>query len=567
MSVGSVCACPLEQTVTKSAQHGFHTRPRGRFAGLLIPFVLLLALPVGSALAAPGPLPSAVARHAEAAGLTGDDLSPAVSSTDPGLPEPMRKRPEGPGDVEIAQESPAVRVHVDGALAARLADSDFDGVPDRAAAALRVAVRALSVCRNLDIGLPADDGDGEVDVFLEDLDGAARGYVVLERPAPPGRGASGFAVVDASAAHARRDVLAMVARSVARLSLAARDASAPAWWVEPSAVWLESRVTGVPRSADAWLEARWNHPERGLTTRDPLLARGNVSLLWSLRGDDGGDELAEQLLAASWRRLAKRAADVEPFEALDRTARAATGLGLMALQERAAASRIARGRLPARWGANGGQAGRLTLTGLPVSGSGLAQIHLAPGEAAGTSPTTEISLRAVDGPWQATLLVRRSGGTWDRTRLTSTDDGVDDRFEAEIPWRDYREAVLLLSRAPEADGAGSYKAEVTTDSEDRHFALSSLSAVLVGNRTVELRWSTAGEHGLFGWFVERSAGPRGPWTRVGIAPVPSLGLERSGSSYRVVDEDPAAGPDAFYRVVALTRHGLRISGPVVSVGR
>jgi hypothetical protein len=35
----------------------------------------------------------------------------------------------------------------------------------------------------------------------------------------------------------------------------------------------------------------------------------------------------------------------------------------------------------------------------------------------------------------------------------------------------------------------------------------------------------------------------------------------------MVDEGPGVGPDVYYRVVALTRDGLRVSGPAVAVGR
>jgi hypothetical protein len=509
-----------------------------------------------------------VERYAAAHGLTGDDLSSAVARVEADLPEALQKRPDAVGMLQIAQEVPAVRVHVARTLAPRLGDSDFDGVPDRAAAALRVASRALSVARNLGLGAPADDGDGEVDLYLMDLAGVAQGYVALERPAPPGRGAAGFIVIDASEQQPRREALGMVARSVGRLVLAGRDATAPSWWAEPSAVWLESRVTGPPQDVEAWLAARWNHPERGLTVTDPVLARGNVALIWSVEGDERGDDLGERLLEAAWNRLARRPAEASPFEAVDQAARGATGLGLTGLQQRAAAARIARGTFPGRWGvrlqSGAGEAGDR----LPVSPSGMALLRVLPPRAGGATAVTEIDLRALDGPWQATLLTRRLEGGWDRTRLSSVlDEGGDARFEVQIPWHDYRSAVLMLSRAAEADGTGSYEVDARAGPEDGYFALSSLSAVLVGTRTVELRWNTTREQGLFGWFVERARDPRGPWSRVGIAPLPSMGLDRAGSGYRAVDQGPAVGAGSFYRIVALTRDGLRISGPAVAVGR
>ena len=146
-------------------------------------------------------------------------------------------------------------------------------------------------------------------------------------------------------------------------------------------------------------------------------------------------------------------------------------------------------------------------------------------------------------------------------------EGSDERFEVRIPWHDYRLGVLMLSREAGAEGTGNYEVNAQPGPEDGYFALSSLAAVLVGAETVELRWDTTREQNMFGWIVERAPDPRGPWSRVGIAPLPSMGLDRHGSGYRAVDAGPGVGPGSFYRVVALTRDGLRISGPAVAVGR
>jgi hypothetical protein len=325
-------------------------------------------------------------------------------------------------------------------------------------------------------------------------------------------------------------------------------------------------VTGEPRDAEAWTAARWNHPERGLVTSDPVLARGNLSLLESL-GSDGPDDPAARLLSSSWRRLELRDTEVSPFEAIDAAARAAAGLPLTALQQHAAAARIAAGDPPARWGARM-DAGGGTAEGLPVAPSGLAMIRIHPGPGASRSDATLLELNAMEGPWQATLLAQRRAGGWDRTRLPSLLPGeTDARFEVEIPWHDYASAVLLLARDAGTDGWGAYGATAGAGTLGGRFALSSLSAVMVGTHAVELRWDTTRERGLFGWFVERAPSADGPFSRIGVAPLPSFGEARSGSHYRVVDEGPDVGPDTFYRVVALTRDGLRISGPAVAVGR
>ena len=142
-------------------------------------------LGAGLALGAAGNLATTVERYAAAHGLTGDDRSPAVARMDADLPAALRDRPEEAGMFEIAQEVPAVRVHVAPSLAPRLGDSDFDGVPDRATAALRVASRALSVARNVGLGRPADDGDGELDIYLVDLAWNGRLRRGAEPPASP----------------------------------------------------------------------------------------------------------------------------------------------------------------------------------------------------------------------------------------------------------------------------------------------------------------------------------------------------------------------------------------------
>lgn len=546
------------------------TRPTRTLRGCgLAAVALLIGLSATPLSLAADPATEAVSQLARDNGLTGDDLSSATVRSLAELPAALRERPRTSTPAEWTHEDPAVRVHVTPSALARLEDRDFDGIPDRASAALRVAVRALSICRNEGFGEPADDGDGEIDVYLTDFDGLTRGYAILERPAPPGRGASGFVVVDASPAQDSRSFLGMVARGVARLVLAGRDAQAPAWWVEPTAIWLEARVTGPPRGLRQSLDARWNHAERGITTSDPVLARGNVALPWSIAGTERTD-LDAQLLSTSWQRLAERDAETTAYEAVDAAARETTGLDLLALQERAAAVRLATESDPGRWGLELTDTLSDTRAELPVAPSGLAIIELTPGRTlASGAESSVLTLRAFDeGPWRATLLAERLRGSWERTRLQPTHpDAIDARFEVEVPWRDYRRAVVFFSRSESAPGSGAYTAAVSPGAPEGPYALSNLSATAVGDHRVELRWRTTREQGLFGWIVERASALDGPWTALDSHPIPSFGTPRDGSTYTFLDEAVVPGRDAYYRVVAVTSQGLRVSGPPVAVAR
>ena len=78
-----------------------------------------------------------------------------------------------------------------------------------------------------------------------------------------------------------------------------------------------------------------------------------------------------------------------------------------------------------------------------------------------------------------------------------------------------------------------------------------------------LQWESSWEEGLFGWIVERSKGADGPWETLSEIPLPSLGSERGGSAYTLYDPHPAADAPLRYRLVGVTRDGLRISGPTL----
>ncbi|RMG45881.1 MAG: hypothetical protein D6718_06430 [Acidobacteria bacterium] len=503
--------------------------------------------------AAAGPGAGDLQRFAIDAGLAGDDLSAAF---DPArsrpAPEWLRARPGEPG-LTLYREDPPVRVHVAPELAP---DADLDGVPDRAAEALSTAARTLELCRRFGLGSPADDGDGELDLYLADLGGAVRGYVVPEARALPGRGSSGFAVVDASLSQPDGAFRGMIARAAARLVFLGRDASAPLWWLEPSVTWVEARVAGPDPRSDRILQARWTYPERGPFVGDPLLARGNVSLLWALRDES----LEGRALAATWSALARREDGEPPEEVVARALERVTGLSFERLVARAATVQIVSDLPPTRFTADVGTLPVFDRPGLaPVRPGGAALVRVLPDPR--QPEGTRLRVQVGDDLWSAFLLARRQGGGWDRAPLPVTDAEVS----AELPWNDYDAAVLLLVRRREALDPGPISVQASAGGRVGPYALSAVGARRLPGGLVEIRWHSAWERGLFGWMVERSASPDGPWTAVAGSPVPAIGLPREGSGYSLLDSPPDAEGLLYYRVVAVTRDGLRITAPAIAV--
>jgi hypothetical protein len=503
---------------------------------------------------------AAVRVAAAQAGLSGDDLSPALRPDGPlGPDHPLRRRPAGaePGTLtSIAAREPAVRVHWPAGLAG-LRDADLDGVPDRAAAALRTALKTLAFCRTVGLGLPADDADRELDLYLAPLDGEARGFAVIEPAAPGERGAPGFAVLDASGRQDEQAFRGMVGRAVARLVLAGRDATAPAWWVEPGALWIQAQVTGPDLEIQRDLQARWNHPERGLFIDDPLLARGNAGLLWCLEDE----ALETRALAATWSALAARGERDAPAAVVDRAFAAATGLDLAAAFRRAGAWQLVEGPAPSRWALTIQSLPMLeSEAALPVAASGAAAVLLLPD--AHEPEGTRASIAWGEEGWNASLLARRRGGGWDVVPLSPASGG---RISFLVPWADYDRAVLFLVRAAAGGPSGTIRAQAAGIGPASVVGLSSFGVRASSNDLAEISWASAWEGSLFGWIVERAARPEGPWAAVHAVPVPAVGLEREGTGYTIQDALPGEVGTLYYRVVALTDLGLRISGPALAL--
>ena len=524
--------------------------------------VVTIAIAPNRAAGADDPVAYAAAVRSAAAqaGLSGDDLSPALRLEGSfALEHPLRRRPgaSGPGALtSIASREPAVRVHWPAGLSG-LRDADLDGVPDRAAGALRTALRTLNFCRTVGLGVPADDADRELDLYLAPLDGDARGFAVIE-PGPPGeRGAPGFAVLDASARQDEQGFRGMVGRAVARLVLAGRDASAPSWWSEPSALWVQAQVTGPDLEIQRDLQARWNHPERGLFVDDPLLARGNAGLLWSLEDE----ALETRALVATWNALAARGDGEAAVGAVDRALAATTGLDLVAAFRRAGAWQLVEGPAPSRWALTIQSLPMLeSEAALPVAAYGAAAVLLLPDSH--EPEGTRASFAWGEEGWSASLLARRRGGGWDVVPLSPASGG---RLSFLVPWADYDRAVLFLVRAVTGVPPGTIRAQAAGLGPASVVGLSSFGVRASSDDLAEISWSSAWEGSLFGWIVERAARPEGPWSAVHAVPVPAVGLEREGTGYTIQDALPGDGGTLYYRVVALTDLGLRISGPAVAL--
>ena len=492
-----------------------------------------------------------------AARVAGADPSPALRlQRTPAALEPLTLRPADRAALQLTRQEPAVRVHVARETGMDERDGDLDGLPDRARLVLDAAHDTLLFCERLGLGRPADDGDAELDLYVLPLAGTVRGYAALERADVPGRGASGFVVVDGSASWTLQELRAIVARSVARLVLAARDADAPVWWTEPSASWIESRVAGTPFDAERTLLTRWNHAETGLRTNDPLLARGNVGLLWSL--DD--ERLEGRVVAATWHRLARR-----PLGASAETSIAAglaqiTGLSLEHLLLRGAVSQIVGRTQPERWSVAISDLPVLEREGaFPVAALGAALVKLSPD--AREPEGVRLTLASADEAWHARLLSRRIDGSWEMVEIEPFADGSSPLL---VPWTDYDEAVVLLVRTAEA-GTGRIAAEARTAAGAEPYALSSFGGRLTPAGMVEISWTSAWERGLFGWLVERAPAVSGPWEPLTRFPVPALGLPREGTGYTTIDPWPGGDGPVHYRVVGVTSNGLRVSGPAFAV--
>lgn len=486
-------------------------------------------------------------------GLQGVDLG-TIPVPAAGERSTWMQRPAG-RFVEIHSSDPAIRIHIP--VGSSFRDSDADGVPDRGALALKLALRTLQSLRQLGLSMPADDGDGEIDLYLLPLDGVTPSLVALETRLPPGRGAAGYGVVDASARQREEAFSSAVVRSVARLGLAALDADAPAWWVEPTVQWVQLNVVGGTVEQDRALQVRWNHPERGFDATDPLLMQGNVTLFQGLQDD----ARVARLLQASWRRLAARAETQTPLSAVEDGVLAATGMTLIEMQLRAGVAELVDGRNPTRWA---GSISSLPIldqeVSMLVAPLGIALISVTPD--ARDPIATRLTFVASEDGWTGSLIAHRVSGGWDRVPVRFDHGRAG---EIVLPWSDYDRGVVLLARSALGSGTGQLRYRAAGQGQSPLFALSSVGAQAAGEGLAEIRWSSAWEQELHSWVVERAQNAAGPWEICSPVAVPAVGQPRAETHYTVHDLPPAGSRRVFYRVVGVTREGMRITGPAVAL--
>ena len=515
--------------------------------------VLLIAVPAMAAEIAPSDLRRALAARVPQISAVGGDVT-LLADRDAALSGLLARRPESTGLAHLAIEDPALGVTFPAPTAAGpLGDSDLDGVPDRVELVIATARATLRLLEEVGLAGPIDDGDGELDLYLLPLGNVARGYVGLEQPAPGGRGVSGFVVVNIAHPAGGEAIEAITARLVARLALLGIDRRAPGWWIEPSVAWFELQVTGPSLELASAVRSRWSRPELGLQTGLSRVARGNLEVLLALEDR----EREARALRETWTSLAERR-EVDGRDAVLLAALMhGTGYDIAELQARAAVRAIVDGLEPTRWSAEVEEipaGGVATTIHAGPWGGGLVSLRPDPLHPAGT----RLEVRT-DGPgWAISLIALRHDGRWER--VFGREGGM--AAELLVPWSDYQRAVAVLIR----DGAGGRReAEVLIDGAgaDGLFALASVSARRGADGSVEIAWRTGWERDLFGWIVERAPGPGQPFVPLDEFPAPSLGGPDAGAFYRLRDPLVPEDVPAAYRIVAVTRDGLRISGPVV----
>ncbi|NJN65081.1 MAG: hypothetical protein HC882_09535, partial [Acidobacteria bacterium] len=195
-----------------------------------------------------------------------------------------------------------------------------------------------------------------------------------------------------------------------------------------------------------------------------------------------------------------------------------------------------------------------------VAPLGAALVRVTPG-----TPEWESTrlLAATGSPdWVSNVLARNRRGGWERVHLESRGSSVS----VEIPWSEYSEAALIFVRPEYALGAGELLVRVEGSEGRAPFGLASFGGRAAGGDMVEISWETSWERDIFGWVIERAVEADGPWEFVEPIPAPALGIETRGGRYTIVDHTATAatGP-LHYRLVALTRAGLRLTGPSIVV--
>src|SRR5262245_30768808 len=156
------------------------------------------------------------------------------------------------------------------------------------------------------------------------------------------------------------------------------------------------------------------------------------------------------------------------------------------------------------------------------------------------------------GTFEADLVIRPAGAARPHLVELSVDDSG--HAEAGIPWRDVREAALIVRNLSREGGPARFRYSAQVDPLFP-FDLSSFSA-LPSAGGVTLQWTTSRESELLGWNVYRSSNPDGIFLRLNPVTLPSAGDSEEETDYIYQDTTAAGGLRYFYRVEAITVLGL-----------
>lgn len=67
----------------------------------------------------------------------------------------------------------------------------------------------------------------------------------------------------------------------------------------------------------------------------------------------------------------------------------------------------------------------------------------------------------------------------------------------------------------------------------------------------KIKWNTASEDRVFGYFLVRADSPDGPFTRVNPRPIPAAGTTDDSQTYEITDERAVPARRYYYKIEAL----------------
>lgn len=449
-------------------------------------------------------------------------------------------------------------------------DRDFNGVPDVVDQVELALERAQQVLVD-QMGWPAPSSgtrSDRYDIYLASLGGARQGITVPDReiPSTPRDDSGSHILLDP---HLEGDALsAAVAHQYAHASLLSLSGKAPAWWSEASAAWLETQVTGDPSRIGEPLAKRLEKMDTTLATDSLTLAMGN--LLWTSfladRNEDRGEEIRQIWLEMSLR------GNEPALSLMDEVLR-----------------RMNRGTLQeafrdyTRWALFTGPRDdgdhfrmgalyppltpRTTHRAVPADSAGLESVEplgaaMIRFEGDGSRGGLRIRFDAeAPSPLQVDLVITQSG----RSGRHLVEVELDDRGHGDvgIPWRNVREAVLIVRHPGAGGSAARYRYTAQLDPA-YPFDLASFSAI-PSPAGITLQWETSREIDVLGWNVYRSANPSDSFQKINPVALPSGADSLEDTDYLYQDTSVQPGHRYYYLVEAITILGLPERSLVLSV--